>query len=103
MTATITPCVLIHVQLFANSVDWSPPDSPARGAFQARTLEWVSIPYSRASSLPRDRTCLCCTSCTGRRAIYQGSPITPCRPIMPESLRNGFQTSEVLFFIFYFF
>ena len=27
MTATITPCVLIHVQLFANSVDWSPPDS----------------------------------------------------------------------------
>ena len=37
-------------------VDCSPPDSSVRGLLQARTLEWVAMPFSRASSPPRDRT-----------------------------------------------
>ena len=31
-------------------VDCSPPGSPVHGILQARTLEWVAMPYSRASS-----------------------------------------------------
>ena len=35
-------------------MDCSPPGSSAHGVLQARTLEWVAVPSSRASSRPRD-------------------------------------------------
>ena len=41
-----------------NFVDRSPPGSSVHGILQARTLEWVAVPFSRRSSLPRDRTCI---------------------------------------------
>ena len=44
-------------------MDCSPPGSSVHGILQARILEWVSIPFSRGSSWPRDRihpTILCC-------------------------------------------
>ena len=34
----------------------SPPDSSVHGILQTRILEWVTMPYSRESSQPRDRT-----------------------------------------------
>ena len=37
-------------------LDCSPPGSSVRGILQARILKWVAIPFSRESSLPRDRT-----------------------------------------------
>ena len=37
-----------------NPLDCSPPGSSALGVFQARTLEWVAISFSRRSSQPRD-------------------------------------------------
>ena len=36
--------------------DCSPPGSPVHGILQTRILEWVSIPFSRGSSRPRDWT-----------------------------------------------
>ena len=36
--------------------DCSPPGSSVHGILQARILEWVAIPFSRGSSLPRDWT-----------------------------------------------
>ena len=39
-----------------DSMDCSPPCSSIHGVFQARVLEWVAIPFSRACSQPRDRT-----------------------------------------------
>ena len=36
--------------------DCSPPGSPDHGVLQARVLEWAAMPFSRASSRPRDRT-----------------------------------------------
>ena len=36
----------------------SPPGSSARGILQASILEWVAISLSRASSQPRDQTCI---------------------------------------------
>ena len=36
--------------------DYSPPGSSVPRVLQARILEWVAIPFSRASSQPRDQT-----------------------------------------------
>jgi len=42
-----TPC---------NPMDCSPPGSSVHGILQARTVEWVAIPFSRGLFWPRDRT-----------------------------------------------
>ena len=36
-----------------NLMDCSPPGSSVHGILQARTLQWVAIPFSRGSSWPR--------------------------------------------------
>ena len=36
----------------------SPPGSSVHGTLQARILEWVAVPSSRASSWPGDQTCV---------------------------------------------
>ena len=55
----------------------SPPGSSVHGIFQARILEWVTMPSSGGSSPPRDRTRVCLLHC--RQTLYplnhQGSPI----------------------------
>ena len=38
--------------------------SSVRGSLQARMPGWVATPSSRASSRLRERTCICCVSCT---------------------------------------
>ena len=45
-------------------MDCNPLGSSVHGILQARILEWVAMPSSRASSRPRDRTCVSCS--TGR-------------------------------------
>ena len=42
------------VQLLCDPVDCSPPSSSDHGSFQAVTLEWVAISFSRVSSQSRD-------------------------------------------------
>ena len=37
-------------------IDCSPPGSSVHGILQARTLEWIAIPFSRISSWPRNWT-----------------------------------------------
>ena len=39
-----------------NTMDCHPPGSSVYGILQARIPEWVAMPSSRVSSLPRDRT-----------------------------------------------
>ena len=41
-------------QCLLAAMDCSPPGSSVHGILQASTLEWVAIPFSRASSQPRD-------------------------------------------------
>ena len=43
-------------------MDCSPPGSSARGILQAGIVEWVTIPFSRGSSPPRDWTWVSCTA-----------------------------------------
>ena len=50
-----------------NPVNCGLAGSFVRGIFQARTLEWVVISFSRGSSLPRDQTHV---SCTSRQILY---------------------------------
>ena len=45
----------INVRLVScHPMDCSPPGSSLHGISQARTLEWVAIPFSKGSSQPRD-------------------------------------------------
>ena len=48
-------CLTLHC-----SVDCSLPGSSVHGILQARTLEWVAIPFSRGSSRPRNQTWVSC-------------------------------------------
>ena len=50
-----------------NPMDCSPPGSSVHGISQARTLEWVTIFFSRGSLQPRDGTSF---SCIGRWVLY---------------------------------
>ena len=43
-----------------NPRDCSPPGSSVHGIFQARTLKWVAIPFSKGSLQPRDQTQVSC-------------------------------------------
>ena len=51
-------CVCVLVALSCptlwDSVNCSPPGSSVHGILQARILEWVAIPFSKAFSPPRD-------------------------------------------------
>ena len=52
-------CVSLVTQscpTLCDPMDCSPPGSSVHGILQARILEWVAMPSSRGSSLPRDRT-----------------------------------------------
>ena len=56
-------CVLSHfshIWLFCDPIDCSPPGSSVHGILQARIQEWVTMPFSRGSSQPRDWTQVSC-------------------------------------------
>ena len=50
-------CVYMPTYMYTYTItvscDCSPPGSSVHGILQARILEWVAIPFSRRSSLPR--------------------------------------------------
>ena len=45
-----------------DSIYCSPPGSSVHGILQAKTLEWVAIPFSRGSFQPKDQTRVSCTA-----------------------------------------
>ena len=55
-------------------MDCSLPGSCVYGIFQARTLEWVVLPFSRGSSRPRDRTSICYSSCNSQAGSLPLAP-----------------------------
>ena len=56
-----------------------PYGSSVHGILQAGILGWVTMPSSRGSSRPRDRTHVSYVSCIGRQVLYHqhhlGSPV----------------------------
>ena len=59
--SVVRGCALSCVQL-CDSMDCSLTGSSAHEISQARTLEWVDIPFSRGSFQPRDQTQVSCTA-----------------------------------------
>ena len=61
-------CVYVAVLCFitqscptlCDPIDCSSPEASVHGILQARTLEWVAIPFSRESSQPRGQTQISC-------------------------------------------
>ena len=53
-----TACALSHFSRvwLCDPMDYSLPGSPVHGILQAEILEWVAMPSSKGSSLPRDQT-----------------------------------------------
>ena len=43
-------------QTLCDPMDCSPPSSPVLGILQAGIREWIVMPFSRGSSLPKGRT-----------------------------------------------
>ena len=60
-------CAQSHLTL-CHPADCSPPGSSVHGIVQARILEWVTIPFSREFSQPRDQTQVSCI--VGRFFIF---------------------------------
>ena len=92
-------------------MDCSPPASSVHGIFQARTLEWVAIPFSRRSSRPTNQTQVSCVEggflhC--RQSLYQlsykGSPFAFYFPdlwkfTLPGKMGLSVQFSHVWLFV----
>ena len=61
-----------HIWPFSHPVDCSPPGSSVHGISQARTLEWVAIPFAGGSSRPGDGTLHGPrVSCISRQILYR--------------------------------
>ena len=67
----IHTCVCTQSYLtLCSPMDYGSPGSPVHGILQARILEWVAMPSSRASSEPGMETRISNVSCIGRRVLY---------------------------------
>ena len=67
----VCSCHAHSVLILCNPVGCSLPGCSVHGILPARTLEWVAIPYSRASSWPRDWTCVSYVASAGTQVLYQ--------------------------------
>ena len=57
-----------------NPIDCSLPGSSVHEIFQARILEWVTMPSSRGSSWHRDQSRVSYISCIGRQVLLLATP-----------------------------
>ena len=80
-----------------NPMYCSLPRSPVHGILQARTIEWVDIPFSKGSSQPRDWTRV--PYIAGRFPRYQGSPY-PSLPFSNISICGRYLLLPVFKFFF---
>ena len=74
-----------YLTLF-NPMDCGPPESSVH-ALQASILEWVTMPSSRGSSQPRDRTQSSCTA--GRYFTVWATREATKFPSLPEKIPEG--------------
>ena len=60
---TVNTCICLTL---CDAMNCSPPGSTILGILQARTLEWIVMPFSRVFSQPRDRIFIFYISCIDR-------------------------------------
>ena len=72
--------ILFHIQVEEMKVAswfptlWDPMDYTVHGILQARILEWITFPFSRRSSQPRDRPRSPALQANSLPAEQQGKP-----------------------------
>ena len=78
MNACMHAELLQTCPILSDPIHCSPPGSSLCQILQARILEWVAMPSSRASSQPRYQTHISQVSCAGTQVLYHqrhlGSP-----------------------------
>ena len=101
MCVCVCVCATLHPTLH-DPMDCSLLDSLVHWILQARILEWVAISFPRASSPPRDQTCI---SCIDGQALYRwhhlGSPMVGVRStckamvfMFPQDSSNRIKSSK---------
>ena len=75
----VCACMLSHFSCvwLCDPVDSQPPGSSVHGISQARTLEWVAMPFFMGPSRTRDRTCISCGACIAGGSFTAEPPGTP--------------------------
>ena len=68
----------------------SPPSFSVHGILQTRILEWISIPFSRRTSKPRDQTLVSCL--TGRFFTVWATGKSPTMEFYSAIKRNAFES-----------
>ena len=72
---TVSPRDQLLSQVWLLVTPWTAlPGFSVHGISQARMLDWVSTSSSRASSWPRNQTCVSYVSCTGWWILYHWAP-----------------------------
>ena len=78
-----------------DSMDCSPLGSSVHGIFQARILEWVAMPFSNGSFLPRDWTHISWISCiTGGFFAARPPGKPPISPTCSQKRRKHFRLEK---------
>ena len=76
------PCLLSHVQLFYDTIDYIAHQAPLSIGFSRQEiLEWVAISFSRGSFPPRDQTHISCIAGGFFTTEPPGKPWQCCRNI----------------------
>ena len=85
MSACMCAKSLQSCPTLCNPRDCSPPGSSVHGILQARKLEWVTMPSSKGSSQPRDRTSISYVCCSFKGHFFKGgfSPSSPTQQAGP--------------------
>ena len=86
LTLQVKMCVLAvqSCPTLCNPVDCSPLVSSVLEILQVRILEWVTIPFSRGSSQPRDRTQVSYIAGRFFTISATGKPWSSCTPSINE-------------------
>ena len=85
--------------ILCDPMDCSPPGSSVHGILQARTVEWIAIPFSRESFQPRDRTQVSCIAgrfftVWGSREMNSRKPSSKTTPAIYQQGRQPVQGSS---------
>ena len=92
----VCACVLSHFSRVW-LLDYSPPGSSVHGIHQARILVWATMPSSRGSSRPGDRTHVYCGSCTAGGFFTAEPPGKPCVYVHEFYYRQKLHRSLLLY------
>ena len=99
--------LVIKSSLTCDPMGYSLPGSSVHGIFQARTLEWLAVSFSRGSSRPRDRNQVSCIAGRFFTSEPPGKTLLMSKVLMillliSLSIKQGFKYGQSLIFSFYY-